>query len=146
MTQSAKTNFIEEEFVTFLKRCGVKKDMVCRRIFHAFASPVGYGRKKRTLLAFSEACYCLCSFGIGDRQAQGECLFRIIDASGDGSVTRAELLQFMTSMLPDGFELPKIVTFKRVEQVFNHLDSDGGGELEADEFIDGVCGHEEVGH
>jgi len=41
-----------------------------------------------------------------------------LDASGDGSVTRAELLQFMTSMLPDGFELPKIVTFKRVEEAW----------------------------
>jgi len=29
-------------------------------------------------------------------------------------------------------------------KVFRHLDSDGGGELEADEFIDGVCGHDEV--
>lgn len=144
ITRSNPCNFIEDEWEAFLRRCGIRKRMVARRMFHAFMHPVGFGRKKRRLLAFKDAVFGLCAFGMGRHRAQAEALFRVIDQSGDGSVTRAELLAFMTVMLPDGLELPKIETFKRVSGIFEVLDSDGGGELEANEFVQGVCENQDV--
>ena len=67
-----------------------------------------------------------------------------MDQSGDGAVSRAELLAFMTNMLPDGLVLPKIETFKRVGELFGILDTDGGGELEYEEFVNGFCEDENV--
>jgi len=117
--QVGRAYFTENEWVQFLKRCGVSKKMVCKRIFHSFMHQHGFGRKKRDFLSFYDAVYCLCAFGIGKRQSQGRCLFNIIDSSGDGSVSRAELLKFMTDMLPEGYTLPKIVTFKKAIQCRN---------------------------
>jgi len=143
-TRANPCNFIEAEYNAFLARCGVKKKMVSRRMFHAFSRTEGFGRKKRHLLSFKDAVFGLCALGVGTRKAQAEALFKVMDASGDGSVTRAELLAFMTVMLPDGLELPKIETFKRVSEIFGHLDADGGGELDRDEFIRGCVENDEV--
>ena len=93
-----------------------------------------------------DAVYGLCAFGIGKKATQAEALFNVMDASGDGSVTRAELLAFMTVMLPDGLVLPKIESFKRVSEIFQVLDADGGGELEATEFVRGVCDNKVTVH
>lgn len=144
LTRSNPCNFIECEWEAFLKRCGVRKSMIAKRTFNVFMHEVGFGRKKRQFLPFRSAVFCLCAFGIGKRKAQAEALFTIMDESKDGSVSRAELLAFMTAMLPDGLELPKIETFKKVSELFRLLDGDGGGELEKDEFVDGISSEQEV--
>ncbi|OTF79498.1 hypothetical protein BLA29_013308 [Euroglyphus maynei] len=69
--------------------------------------------------------------------------FNIYDVDGDGYITKMEMLEIFRAMykmlgntirLDDDVDTPE----KRMEKVFNQMDSNNDGKLTLEEFIEGV--------
>merc|ERR1719414_2635651 len=63
-------------------------------------------------------------------------IFSELDKSKDGSIQQAEL-DFSHINLPD--DLKQILQPDKLMDLFQLLDVDNDGQIEADEFVDGVC-------
>uniref|UniRef100_A0A7S0BD47 EF-hand domain-containing protein n=1 Tax=Pyrodinium bahamense TaxID=73915 RepID=A0A7S0BD47_9DINO len=65
--------------------------------------------------------------------------FRVLDTSGDGKVQIEELIQAMKR----GVDIPPavrdVVSVTRMIDLFDVLDMDRSGEIEEEEFVDGIC-------
>jgi len=107
-----------------------------------------YLERSSDRLSYKQVLRVLCAFGVGRKEKQAEALFFICDENGkddkERTVSRGELLKFISQSLPDDTTQHKTETFSKVGHVFMMMDEDGSGEISLPEWIDAIANNSAI--
>jgi len=147
MTYSVDGNFNEHRFRKVMRVHQVTDELLLNRLFDVFCHNNGLER----VVALPHVVEALCVFKHGSRYKQLELFFKLIDVDGDRSMSAIELFDFVAQMasrlrkrgqlvMPQGCK----TVVDAVTQLFTDLDEDDSGEIEMDEFCEGVANSESM--
>jgi len=132
--QTEDAQFTAPEWVKMLDKIGINREEVATRIFETWARGQVYARS----LSYKAAVSALCALGVGSRALQAESVFRSCDKDKNESVSRGEMLSFVTDQNPYGkfaTKKSKGEAFAAVGKLFDLMGVTSKDEVPMDKFI-----------
>jgi len=123
-------------FVKVMSDFGIEDSLILERLYTVFDEGGDH------CMEFSEFVDCCAVFLIGDRRAQADVLFKMINVSGDGTMSKIEMLRFFAGNAEE--KERKRIIGALVSELMVLLDEDGSGEVEYGEWIDQVVNEDSV--
>ena len=87
-----------------MSRFGIRSADVADRIFNCFSNRRQGVSVYQAILPYKSAVMALCVLGVGGREKQAEAVFRCCDEDRSRTLSRTELLRFVTDNRPEQTE------------------------------------------
>merc|ERR1719231_131941 len=115
---------------------GIEDTAILERLYEIFDA----GGDKS--MSFEEFCDCMAVFLIGKRNKQAKVLFKMMDITGDGCVSKLEMLRFFAGA--ETRRDKKRILGALVSELMALIDEDGSGEITYEEWVKKVSEDDSV--
>jgi len=123
-------------FVKVMSEFGIEDTAILERLYDIFDA----GGDKS--MSFEEFCDCMAVFLIGKRNKQAKVLFKMMDITGDGCVSKLEMLRFFAGA--ETSRDKKRILGALVSELMTLIDEDGSGEITYEEWVKKVSEDDSV--